>query len=42
VNAGDTFKNVDVSSQPSGNELIIRANITHPARIYGWGASWAT
>jgi hypothetical protein len=40
LNAGDGFKEVDVALQPSGNELVLQAQITHPCRLYGWGASW--
>ena len=37
---GENNVDVDVSSQPAGTELLIKAVVQHPARLYGWGASW--
>jgi hypothetical protein len=41
INAGDTYKIVDISAQPVGTgNLLMKAAIKHPGRLYGWGASW--
>lgn len=31
---------VNVSGQPAGTSIVMKAEITHPSRLYGWGFSW--
>jgi hypothetical protein len=37
---GEVHKDVSLSAQPSGSDLMIRADVDHPCRIYGLGLSF--
>lgn len=37
---GPNNVNVNVSGQPSGTDIRIKGEMTHPGRLYGWGVSF--
>lgn len=40
VSSGSSHVNLSLSGQPSGTDLVLKATLKHPARLYGWGLSW--